>query len=194
MADFNTLFGGLVRGVRNAGFAINGVIEIPQDGRAADVGCINGTVVVGERASVASITLVNGMVSVGAAARVRSGIQLTNGSVNLAKKSRVQQDITTVCGKIRLAAAQVSGSIRTVAADIDLAPLSNVAGDVVIGDDSGLEAQSASRPPVVVIHRQATVKGSVTCKRETRLFIHERARVGSIHGATPTYFSGDAPP
>jgi hypothetical protein len=51
-----------------------------------------------------------------------------------------------------------------------------------------------SKPPRVVIHANATVQGLLKFEREVRLYVSDKATIGTVEGATPIRFSGSEPP
>jgi hypothetical protein len=48
--------------------------------------------------------------------------------------------------------------------------------------------------PRIVIGPGASVQGDLRFERSVQLYVSDKATIGSVTGATPIPFSGDAPP
>ena len=51
-----------------------------------------------------------------------------------------------------------------------------------------------SEDPVIVIGPGAVVQGDLSFERKVKLYVSDKATIGTVTGATPITFSGDNPP
>jgi DUF4097 and DUF4098 domain-containing protein YvlB len=181
---------------RAAGAAdtVNGGIAIDPGAAVTSAKTVNGRIVLGARATADSLTTVNGDISLGAGAHVSGGIDSVNGGIILGDGALVGGSLENVNGGIRLAAARVGGGITTVNGDIDIHGNSRVERGIHVQKaDQGL-IHFDSGVPRIVIGPGATVGGELRFEREVKLYVSDRATVGTVTGATPIPFSGDSPP
>lgn len=171
---------------------VNGGITLDNDAVAAEVTTVNGGIRLGEGARAQSLESVNGGVRLAENARVAGELDSVNGSITLLPGARVDGDLGNVNGTITLDAAQVGGQLSTTNGSVLIGEGSLVEGGLLIRKPKGISFES--RPPRVVIGPDAEVRGTLTFEREVSLYVHERARVGTIEGATPQRYSGSEPP
>src|SRR3546814_21024595 len=92
-------------------------------------------------------------------------------------------------------AAEVGDGIETVNGDITVGIDSHVRGGLTVHKQNStwLPIQFGSnRKPRIVIGPNAVVEGDLVFEREVPLYVHSRARIGQVPGATPIAF--DPPP
>lgn len=171
---------------------VNGGITLDADATAASVTTVNGGIRLGEGARAQSLESVNGGVRLSENAQVEGELDSVNGSITLLPGARVGGDLSNVNGTITLDAAQVGGQLSTTNGSILIGKGSLVEGGLLMRKPKGWNYEN--RPPRVVIGPDAEVRGTLTFEREVRLYVHERARVGTIEGATPQRYSGSEPP
>ena len=82
----------------------------------------------------------------------------------------------------------------TTTGDIEIGANSRVEGGILV-NDSGENRVSFGKPkiPRVVIGPGAVVKGALRFRREVKLYVSDRATIGTVEGATAIKFSGDHP-
>lgn len=173
---------------------VNGGIDIDANAAVTSAKTVNGPIVLGAHAMADSVATVNGAVTVGAGAHVSGAVDTVNGRIILGDGALVGGSLENVNGDIRLSAAHVEGGITTVNGDIDIRGGSRV--------DRGIRVQKANNGllnfdthvPRIVIGSGATVSGELRFEREVKLYVSDRATVGTVTGATAIPFSGDSPP
>jgi hypothetical protein len=99
-----------------------------------------------------------------------------------------------VNGKIILAGAHVGGGIKTVNGSMSITGPSHVEGGILVKKSSGELFQVVRDVPRIVIGPGATVLGELRFEREVKLFVSDKASIGTVTGATPIPFSGETPP
>lgn len=171
---------------------VNGGVEVGANATAATVETVNGGIRLGEGARARSLESVNGGVRLAERAQVDGALESVNGAITLLPGARVDADLENVNGTITLDAAQVGGLLSTTSGSILIGSGSVVEGGLLVREPKGMNFEN--RPPRVVIGPDAEVRGTLTFEREVRLYVHDRARVGAIQGATPQRFSGAEPP
>jgi hypothetical protein len=181
---------------RAAGAAdtVNGGIDIDANAAVTSAKTVNGRIALGAHATADSLTTVNGDISVGAGAHVSGALDSVNGGIILGDGALVDGSLENVNGGIRLSAARVDGGITTVNGNIDIRGDSRVERGIHVQKvDHGLIHFDASLPRIV-IGPGATVNGELRFEREVKLYVSDRATVGTVTGATAIPFSGDSPP
>ncbi len=181
---------------RAAGAAdtVNGGIDIDANAAVTSAKTVNGHIALGARATADSLTTVNGDINVGAGAHVSGALDSVNGRIVLGDGALVSGSLENVNGGIRLSAARVDGSITTVNGNIDIRGDSRVEHGIHVQKvDHGLLNFDTSVPRIV-IGPGASVGGDLRFEREVKLYVSDRATVGTITGATAIPFSGDSPP
>jgi cytoskeletal protein CcmA (bactofilin family) len=173
---------------------VNGGIDIDADAAVTSAKTVNGHIALGAHATADSLTTVNGDINVGAGAHVSGALDSVNGGIILGDGALVGGSLENVNGSIRLAAARVDGGITTVNGNIDIRGGSRVERGIHVQKvDPGL-LHFDSRVPRIVIGPGASVSGELRFEREVKLYVSDRATVGTITGATAIPFSGDSPP
>lgn len=171
---------------------VNGGIEVGDNATAAAVETVNGGIRLGENARIDSAESVNGGVRLADGAQIQGGLESVNGAITLLPGARVGADLENVNGTITLDAAHVGGQLSTTSGSILIGSGSVVEGGLLVRKPKGMSFDN--RPPRVVIGPDAEVRGTMVFEREVRLYVHDRARVGTIQGATAQRFSGEQPP
>jgi cytoskeletal protein CcmA (bactofilin family) len=155
---------------------------------------VNGRIALGAHATAESLTTVNGDINVGAGAHVSGGLDSVNGGIILGDGALVGGSLENVNGGIHLSAARVDGDITTVNGNIDIRGNSHVERGIHVQKvDHGL-IHFDTNVPRIVIGPGATVSGELRFEREVKLYVSDRATVGTVTGATAIPFSGDSPP
>jgi DUF4097 and DUF4098 domain-containing protein YvlB len=180
---------------RAAGAAdtVNGGIDIDANAAVTKAETVNGRIALGAHATADSLTTVNGDITVGTGAHVSGALDSVNGGITLGDGALVGGSLGNVNGAIRLSAARVGGGITTVNGDIDIRGDSHV--------ERGIHVQKINQGlihfdsvPRIVIGPGADVGGELRFERDVKLYVSDRATVGTITGATAIPFSGDSPP
>jgi len=194
---------------------LNGSIAIDDEARARDVSTVNGSVRVGKRAAVRSIETVNGEIRLGDGASAAS-IEAVNGEITIREQGRVAGSVTAfngeieadrgveidanvenVNGTIEIDGALVRGRIETVVGDVEIGPGSRIVGGIRVEKPESAHSGGWNRrkdhPPRIVIGPEATVEGPLVFEHEVRLYVSDRATIGTVEGATPISFSGARP-
>jgi hypothetical protein len=172
---------------------VNGSIDVEQNAAVTTASTVNGHIALDAHATADSATTVNGDISVGTDARVARGLHSVNGGIRLSDGARVGGSLENVNGGIRLTDAEVDGGITTVNGNIDIHGSSKVGRGIHVQKvDHGL--LSFDSVPRIVVGPGATVGGELLFEREVKLYVSDKASVGTITGATAIPFSGDSPP
>jgi len=181
---------------RAAGSAetVNGSIEIDANAAVTSGTTVNGHIALGTHATADSLETVNGDIDVGAGAHVSAGLHSVNGGIVLSDGAVVGGSLENVNGAIRLSAARVDGGITTVNGNIDIRGDSRVARGIHVQKVNQGMMHFDNSMPRIVIGPGATVSGELRFEREVKLYVSDRATVGTIAGATAVSFSGDSPP
>lgn len=173
---------------------VNGSIDIDANAAVSSATTVNGHVALGAQATADSLKTVNGDINVGAGAHVSGGLDSVNGAITLGDGATVGGSLENVNGGIRLSAARVDGGITTVNGNIDIRGTSHVEHGIHVQKvDHGL-IHFDTNVPRIVIGPGATVDGELRFEREVKLYVSDRATVGTVTGATAIPFSGDSPP
>lgn len=173
---------------------VNGSVSIGDRTTAGEVRTVNGGVRVGEQSKIADIESVNGRLQIGAGTQVGSGVSAVNGTISLAKATTVGGRVENVNGKISLEAAHVAGGIGTTNGDIDVGAGSKVEGGILVDKPRGRNwSGSKHRTPIIVIGPDAVVEGDLKFEQPVQLYVSDRARIGTVTGATAIRFTGDRP-
>src|SRR5271170_825049 len=173
---------------------VNGGIDIDANAAVTSAKTVNGRIALGAHATADSLTTVNGDINVGAGAHVSGALDSVNGDIILGDSALVGGSLENVNGSIRLSAARVDGGVTTVNGNIDIRGVSRVERGIHVQKvDHGLIHFDSSLPRIV-IGPGATVNGELRFEREVKLYVSDRATVGTVTGATAIPFSGDSPP
>lgn len=175
---------------------VNGSIRLDDGARAEDVGTVNGSIRGGDNIETGDLATVNGSIRVGERARIGGEIETVNGGIFVDAGSRVGKDITTVNGAIGLVRTELAGGIETVNGDITVGVGSHVRGGIKVTKPSSnwMPITFNKRKPRIVIGPDAVVEGPLVFEREVTLYVHDRARSGTVTGATAVKYSGNTAP
>ena len=171
---------------------VNGSIHVDDNASVNSAGTVNGSVRLGAHASAGSAKTVNGSITLGDSAHVTGSAGTVNGDLSLANNSEVSGSLTNVNGKISLTAAHVGGGIKTVSGNISIMGASHVEGGMLVQKPSSTLFNSED--PVIVIGPGAVVQGELRFERKVKLYVSDKATIGTVTGATAVTFSGDNPP
>lgn len=171
---------------------VNGSIHVDDNAAVTSAGTVNGSVRLGAHATATSAKTVNGAISLGEGAHVSGSASSVNGDLTLASGAEVSGSLTNVNGKINLNSAHVAGGIKTVSGDIHILGASHVEGGILVEKPNSILFNSED--PVIVIGPGAVVQGDLRFERKVKLYVSDKATIGTVTGATPIAFSGDNPP
>ena len=171
---------------------VNGSIHIDDNASVTSAVTVNGSVRLGAHATANSAKTVNGSITLGDGAHVSGSASSVNGDLALANNSEVSGPLTNVNGKIGLSAAHVGGGIKTVNGSISIMGASKVEGGILVQKPGSMLFNSED--PVIVIGPGAVVQGELRFERKVKLYVSDKATIGTVTGATPITFSGDNPP
>jgi DUF4097 and DUF4098 domain-containing protein YvlB len=171
---------------------VNGAIRIDDNATVNSAATVNGSIHLGDHAAATSLKTVNGSISLGAGAHDSGGAESVNGDLTLADGAEIAGSLKNVNGKISLTGAHVAGGIRTANGDISIMGASHVEGGIVVEKTSGLNFDY--HDPVIIIGPGATVQGELRFERPVKLYVSDKATIGTVSGATPVPFTGDTPP
>lgn len=170
---------------------VNGSIHIDDNAAVSSASTVNGSVHLGAHATAGSAKTVNGAISLGDGAHVSGGAGSVNGDLTLNDGAEVSGALTNVNGKISLTAAHVGGGIKTVSGNISVMGASHVEGGILVEKPGSIMFNGDD--PVIVIGPGAVVQGELTFERKVKLYVSDKATIGTVTGATPIPFSGDKP-
>lgn len=173
---------------------VNGSIKLGAKAQVMDAEAVNGSIDAADGASARSLEVVNGSIQIGVSTRISGNVKTVNGAIEIGARSEVGGDVENVNGRLTLRGARVAGSLRTVRGDIELAAGARIDGDLLVEKPS-LGMNWGSRPPPrIVIGPGCVVAGRLRFEYPVELYVSDRATIGPIDGATPTRYSGEAPP
>ena len=171
---------------------VNGSIHVDDNAAVTSASTVNGSVRLGAHATADSMKTVNGAIALGDGAHVSGRAGSVNGDLNLGNGAEVAGALTNVNGKISLASAHVGGGIKTVNGNISIMGTSHVEGGILVEKPNGLMFNNED--PVIVIGPGAVIQGEMKFERKVKLYVSDKATIGTVTGATPIAFSGDTPP
>jgi DUF4097 and DUF4098 domain-containing protein YvlB len=171
---------------------INGSIHIDDNAAVTSAVTVNGSVRLGAHATATSAKTVNGAITLGEGAHVSGSAGSVNGELTLESGAEVSGSLANVNGKINLNSAHVAGGIKTVNGNISIMGTSHVEDGILVERPSGIVFNSDD--PVIVIGPGAVVQGDLRFERKVKLYVSEKATIGTVTGAAPISFSGDNPP
>ena len=79
--------------------------------------------------------------------------------------------------------AHVGGGIKTVNGSISIMGTSHVEGGILVEKPNGIMFNSED--PVIVIGPGAVVQGELKFERKVKLYVSDKATIGTVTGATP---------
>ena len=173
---------------------VNGSIHIDDNAAVTSATTVNGSVHLGDHATATSLSSVNGSIVLGTGAHVSGSVSSVNGELTLGDGADVSGSLSNVNGPISLTAAHVGGGIKTLNGSMNITGASRVEGGILVEKPSGDLLQMVRDVPRIVIGPGATVQGELRFKRTVRLFVSDKATIGTVSGATPIPFSGETPP
>jgi len=176
----------------DAATTVNGSIHIDDNAAVTSASTVNGSVHLGSHATATSLKTVNGAILIGAGAHVSESAGSVNGELTLADGAEVSGHLTNVNGRIGLTAAHVAGGIKTVNGSISIMGNSHVEDGIMVDKPTGLSFNSSD--PVIVIGPGAVVQGDLRFERKVKLYVSDKATIGTVIGATAAPFSGEIPP
>jgi hypothetical protein len=171
---------------------VNGSIHIDDNAAVTSASTVNGSIRLGDHATAASAKTVNGAITLGAGSHVSESAGSVNGDLTLANGAEVAGHLTNVNGKIGLTAAHVAGGIKTVNGSVSIMGASRVEGGIMVDKPSGISFMNEE--PVIVIGPGSIVQGDLRFERKVKLYVSDKATIGTVIGATPVPFSGETPP
>lgn len=171
---------------------VNGSIHVDDNATVTSAGTVNGNVHLGAHATATSLNTVNGSISLGEGAHASGSVDTVNGEIVLNDAADAGGGISNVNGKIKVTAAHVGGGIHTVNGNITITGASRVEGGILVKKPSGDLFKNDD--PIIIIGPGATVQGDLRFERTVRLYVSDKATIGTVTGATPIMFSGDTPP
>jgi hypothetical protein len=173
---------------------VNGSIHVDDGAVVTSATTVNGSIHLGAHAGAASLNSVNGSITLASGAHVSGSANSVNGELALEDGAEISGSLSNVNGKITLTAAHVGGGIKTVNGSMNIAGASHVDGGIVVEKSSGELIQMVRDVPRIVIGPGATVQGELRFERKVQLYVSDKATIGTVTGATPITFTGDAPP
>jgi cytoskeletal protein CcmA (bactofilin family) len=171
---------------------VNGSVHVDDNAAVSSATTVNGSVRLGAHATAASMKTVNGAISLGDGAHVSGKAGSVNGDLTLGNNSEVAGSLTNVNGKISLSSAHVAGGIRTVNGNISIMGTSRVEGGILVEKPNSIMFNNED--PVIVIGPGAVIQGEMKFERKVKLYVSDKATIGTVSGATPIAFSGETPP
>jgi cytoskeletal protein CcmA (bactofilin family) len=172
---------------------VSGSVKIGEHAVVGHAHTVSGSIDLARGVTAASLSTVSGSVHVGEEDRIAGSVSTVSGSLQIAPGADITGSLSNVSGEILVRAAHVGGQIKTVSGNIEIGPDSRVEGDVIVEpDDSWFH--SSGRAPRIIIGPGSVVSGTLTFKRDVKLYVSDRAQVGTIVGATAERFSGARPP
>jgi DUF4097 and DUF4098 domain-containing protein YvlB len=173
---------------------VNGSIHIDDNAAVISATTVNGSVHLGDHATATSLSSVNGSIVLGTGAHVSGSASSVNGELTLGEGAEISASLSNVNGKITLAAAHVGGGIKTVNGSMNITGASHVEGGILVEKPSTELLSMLHDVPRIVIGPGATVQGELRFERTVRLFVSDKATIGTVTGATPIPFTGEIPP
>jgi DUF4097 and DUF4098 domain-containing protein YvlB len=155
---------------------------------------VNGGVKLGDHATASSLTTVNGSITLGRGAHVSGDVSSVNGALKLGDGADITGALSNVNGEIALTGAHVGGGIKTVNGGMNIGGASRVEGGIVVEKSTGWLIHIFHIVPRIVIGPGATVQGDLRFERTVKLFVSDKATIGTVTGTAPIPFTGDAPP
>ena len=172
---------------------VNGSIEIGENAVIGSAHTVNGGIELGRHATARELTTVNGSVAVREAARVTGAVSTVNGKLTVEKDADIAGALGNVNGEIKVIAAHVGGEIATTSGGMELGPNAHVDGGLHVSKDSSWISFVRKSVPRIVIGPGSVVRGTLRFERTVKLYVSERATIGSVEGATAIRFATEAP-
>lgn len=173
---------------------VNGSVDVDDDARVTVARTVNGGIHLGAHAAAEAVNTVNGNITLGTGAHVAREVESVNGGVTLRDGAEALGVVGNVNGKIELTAAHVAGGIKTVNGSISIFGASHVEGGILVKKTANELIHFGNDVPRIEIGPGVTVQGDLRFERAVKLFVSDRATIGTVSGATPITFTGDTPP
>lgn len=193
---------------------VNGSIDVLDGATADSVETVNGSIDIGNNVSVRSVETVNGGIQIGSGLKASGDVETVNGRIEIAAGSTVAGSVSTVNGRVSLdqvtvttnvetvngglsfKASRIGGNVELVNGRAELEDGTIVGGDLIVRKAKGNWGWGNKRkPPVVVVGPGSEVRGTLRIENEeTRVYVHENARVGAVEGAQAQRYSGTEAP
>ncbi len=177
-----------------AAASVNGGIRIDADASVTSAETVNGSIELGTHGTADALRTVNGSILLDEGARVARSVESVNGTLTLHKDAEVLGSLVNVNGKISLDSAHVAGGIKTVDGDIDVLGATRVEGGIKVQKPDSALIHVGTSAPRIVIGPGAVVQGELAFERPVRLYVSDKASIGTVTGATPIPFTGDSAP
>ncbi len=172
---------------------LNGAISIDDKAAFGIADAINGDIWVGAGASGKTARAVDGSITLDKGAHLSGEMTVANGNLTLNEGAEAGS-VSNVNGRIVANGAVVDRGINTVNGDIFVNGPSRIQGGIHVNRLPTGIVQAAHEPPRIVIGPGATVEGTMKFERPVKLYVSDKATIGSVVGASPISFSGDQPP
>lgn len=189
---------------------VNGSIDVQDGAQAAEVSTVNGSIDVGNDVTLVTLETVNGSIDVGSGLKASGDVETVNGRIGIGPGSTVAGSVSTVNGRVTLDQvtvttnvetvngglnfknARIGGNVEMVNGRAELLDGTVVGGDLVVHKPKGgWSWGNKTKPPVVVIGEGSEVRGRLLIENdETKVYVHENARVGAVEGVQATRYSG----
>ncbi len=173
---------------------VNGSIHVDDNAAVTVAATVNGSIHLGAHATADSVKTVNGGITLDAGAHVAHAVESVNGRITLREGAEVSGAVANVDGEIALTAAHVGGGIRTINGSISINGDSHVEGGILVRKPSSSWIHVGNDGPRIVVGPGSVVQGDLRFERTVRLYVSDRATIGTVTGATAVPFSGDTPP
>lgn len=190
---------------------VDGSIHVVAGQANGDAATTVGAISIDDNATFGIADAIKGDIWVGAGARGKAA-RAVNGSITLDKGAHLSGEMTVANGNLTLnegaeagSVSNVNGRIITNGAIVDHG-ITTINGDVFVNGASRIQGgihvnrlptgmvQAAHEPPHIVIGPGATVEGTMKFERPVKLYVSDKATIGSVDGASPISYSGDQPP
>jgi len=173
---------------------VNGSIQVDANATITSASTVNGGIELGDHASASSLSSVNGSITVGDGAHVSEGASSVNGALSVGDGADIATSLANVNGKITVTGAHVGRGITTVNGSIRITGASHVEGGIAIQKPATELLQIVHNIPTIVIGPGARVQGDLRFERTVKLYVSDKATIGTVIGATAIPFTGDKPP
>ncbi|MDB6084427.1 MAG: hypothetical protein JWN43_2308 [Gammaproteobacteria bacterium] len=178
--------------VPSAAGTVNGSIHIDDDAAVTSAKTVNGGIHLGAHATADALETVNGSIVIGAGAHVAKQAETVNGAIDVREGAEVLGAVGNVNGRIELTGAHVAKGIKTTDGDIKISGGSKVEGGILVGKSNDFVHFGAV--PRIEIGPGSSVQGELRFERDVKLYVSDKAAIGTVTGATPIAFGGDSAP
>jgi DUF4097 and DUF4098 domain-containing protein YvlB len=172
---------------------VNGSIRIGENAVVGTAHTVNGSISLAPHATAAELKTVNGSIMLERQSSASAEVHSVNGGLTVADGAAVGGALRNVNGAIRVAAAHVAGGIDTVTAGIELGPNAHIDGGIHVHKDNSWSG-GLGKVPRIVIGPGSVVGGTLNFERPVKLYVSDKAVIGTVQGATVEKYSGEKPP